>query len=299
MPAVRPIGSALQLGPNGTALPRWPVWTLWATGPRRWPGPTPRPRPAHAGLPLADELGRVQALHPRRLPRRVPDRARCSAPSSARSSSRTTSATAAATACVACPFGVIEPARQRHRKNGGVAQKCTLCYDRLGEDQTPACAKACPTDSIQFGDLDELRGRGAGARGDAARATASARPGSTGRTPRTASAAPARSSCCSTSRRSTGCRRTRECRPPTCPTCSARPAWRDWRCSPWQPPRSSGDADDHEPARRRPTPGAVAGRATAPAPGRGASPRRGDDGPGRRVRELLRPERRQGAAVEP
>ena len=37
--------------------------------------------------------------------------------------------------------------------------KCTLCYDRLTDGQEPACAKACPTESIQFGDLDELRAR--------------------------------------------------------------------------------------------------------------------------------------------
>jgi len=30
---------------------------------------------------------------------------------------------------------------------------------RLGAGQEPACAKACPTDSIQFGPLDELRER--------------------------------------------------------------------------------------------------------------------------------------------
>jgi formate dehydrogenase iron-sulfur subunit len=34
-----------------------------------------------------------------------------------------------------------------------------LCYDRLGAELVPACAKACPTESIQFGPLDELRGR--------------------------------------------------------------------------------------------------------------------------------------------
>ncbi|MEZ4236757.1 MAG: 4Fe-4S dicluster domain-containing protein [Myxococcota bacterium] len=57
--------------------------------------------------------------------------------------------------CVpACPFGVI--ARQ---EQDGRAWKCTLCYDRLREGEEPACAKACPTDSIQFGDLDALRER--------------------------------------------------------------------------------------------------------------------------------------------
>jgi len=38
-----------------------------------------------------------------------------------------------------------------------VAQKCTLCYDRLQGGLEPACAKACPTQSIQFGSVTELR----------------------------------------------------------------------------------------------------------------------------------------------
>jgi formate dehydrogenase iron-sulfur subunit len=38
----------------------------------------------------------------------------------------------------------------------GRAGKCTLCYDRLEDGLEPACAKACPTDSIQFGPYDEL-----------------------------------------------------------------------------------------------------------------------------------------------
>ena len=60
--------------------------------------------------------------------------------------------------CVsACPFGVID-----RREGDGRAWKCTLCYDRLKDGQEPACAKACPTDSIQFGELDELRERAQG-----------------------------------------------------------------------------------------------------------------------------------------
>src|SRR5919106_649103 len=51
-----------------------------------------------------------------------------------------------------CPFGVID-----RREDDGRAWKCTLCYDRLSDGMEPACAKACPTDSIQFGDLDELK----------------------------------------------------------------------------------------------------------------------------------------------
>jgi formate dehydrogenase iron-sulfur subunit len=54
----------------------------------------------------------------------------------------------------ACPFGVID-----QRRGDGRAWKCTLCYDRLKSDLEPACAKACPTQSILFGPLDELRQR--------------------------------------------------------------------------------------------------------------------------------------------
>jgi formate dehydrogenase iron-sulfur subunit len=75
--------------------------------------------------------------------------------------------------CVpACPFGVLD---RRHlprkpddaplalplfgREEDGRVWKCTLCYDRLKGGHEPACAKACPTDSIQFGEVDELRER--------------------------------------------------------------------------------------------------------------------------------------------
>jgi formate dehydrogenase iron-sulfur subunit len=55
--------------------------------------------------------------------------------------------------CVsACPFGVID-----RREGDGRAWKCTMCYDRLRGGLEPACATACPTDSIQFGPLAELR----------------------------------------------------------------------------------------------------------------------------------------------
>jgi formate dehydrogenase iron-sulfur subunit len=57
--------------------------------------------------------------------------------------------------CVpACPYGVLDK-----REDDGRIFKCTLCYDRLEVGQEPACAKACPTDSIQFGELEELRAR--------------------------------------------------------------------------------------------------------------------------------------------
>jgi formate dehydrogenase iron-sulfur subunit len=57
---------------------------------------------------------------------------------------------------VSCPFGVID-----QRKGDGRVWKCTMCYDRLKDDMEPACAQACPTDSIQYGDLEELRERAA------------------------------------------------------------------------------------------------------------------------------------------
>ena len=57
--------------------------------------------------------------------------------------------------CVpSCPFGVIDL-----NHDDGRAWKCTLCYDRQKDGFEPACAKACPTQSILFGDLDELRHR--------------------------------------------------------------------------------------------------------------------------------------------
>ncbi|GAB2977619.1 4Fe-4S dicluster domain-containing protein [Nocardioides montaniterrae] len=71
-----------------------------------------------------------------------------------------------------CPFGVVErrsdgtaaPTTRAGERKGeqpdipkrGVAQKCTLCYDRLLDDETPACAKTCPTTSIKFGDHDHM-----------------------------------------------------------------------------------------------------------------------------------------------
>src|SRR5436305_7675376 len=75
--------------------------------------------------------------------------------------------------CVpACPFGVLDkrhlPRKPDHaplalpllgKKEDGRVWKCTLCYDRLKDGHEPACAKACPTQSIQFGEVQELRER--------------------------------------------------------------------------------------------------------------------------------------------
>jgi formate dehydrogenase iron-sulfur subunit len=57
--------------------------------------------------------------------------------------------------CVpACPFGVVDI-----NPLDGKAHKCTLCYDRLKGGLEPACAKSCPTDSIQFGELRDLQAK--------------------------------------------------------------------------------------------------------------------------------------------
>jgi formate dehydrogenase iron-sulfur subunit len=53
---------------------------------------------------------------------------------------------------VSCPFGVVEK-----NEHDGRAFKCTFCSDRQRAGLTPACAKACPTESIKFGNLEELR----------------------------------------------------------------------------------------------------------------------------------------------
>ena len=57
---------------------------------------------------------------------------------------------------VSCPFGVIDR-RPVPLPDAGGAFKCTFCYDRQKSGLVPACAKVCPTESILFGRLDELR----------------------------------------------------------------------------------------------------------------------------------------------
>src|SRR6478672_4682554 len=57
---------------------------------------------------------------------------------------------------VACPFGVVD-----RRPDDGRAFKCTFCYDRQKAGLVPACATACPTESILFGEIEDLRARAA------------------------------------------------------------------------------------------------------------------------------------------
>jgi formate dehydrogenase iron-sulfur subunit len=58
---------------------------------------------------------------------------------------------------IACPFGVIS--RDERADGDFRAHKCTLCYDRLKDGMQPACAKVCPTESIQFGEVEQLKAK--------------------------------------------------------------------------------------------------------------------------------------------
>ncbi len=54
----------------------------------------------------------------------------------------------------ACPWGVIS-----YSEATRTVHKCTLCNDRIHNGLGTACAKACPTGSIQFGEVSDLRGQ--------------------------------------------------------------------------------------------------------------------------------------------
>ena len=104
----------------------------------------------------------MQALHPRRLPRRVPDRR--DLPYRVRHRRRAAGRLQRLRLLrpglpVRRPQPADAPDPARGGKPDGRVWKCTLCYDRTKDGLEPACAKACPTDSIQFGPLDELRER--------------------------------------------------------------------------------------------------------------------------------------------
>ena len=123
---------------------------------------------------------------------------------------------------VGCPFGVID-----RRPDDGRAFKCTFCYDRQKVGLQPACATACPTESILFGDIDELRAR-ADARVETAACQGRRRRGRCTIRARRASAASTRCSSSAATRPHTTCRRIRRCRRCICATAGDRR----------QPPRS-------------------------------------------------------------
>ena len=154
----------------------------------------------------------------------------------------------------ACPFGVID-----RDHDDGRAAKCTLCYDRLEDGLEPACAKACPTDSIQFGAYEDLVEVAERRVADAARARRRGRlpvrrsdqAGGLGRVLPAHRSRPSATACPRTpSRRSrrTSCPRRS---PRSAPGCWRRRAWRRRSCGRGDERRARHDAGDRH---RRATP---------------------------------------------
>ena len=138
------------------------------------------------------------------------------------------------------------------------------------DGQTPACAQACPTTSIKYGEREEMVGA-AKQRVAELHAQGLTEARLYGANETTGSVAPARSSCCSTSPRSTGCRRIRGCPPPTCRGCSSgrdrcgrharrRRRWPSWR----RPPLTVSEFDSFRPP--EPAPAVAGGEASGGAP---------------------------------
>nr|WP_284291104.1 NrfD/PsrC family molybdoenzyme membrane anchor subunit [Angustibacter aerolatus] len=194
-----------------------------------------RPAGGRAGRrPLADVVGRLQALHARRLPRRLPDRR--PVPHRHRHGRRAAGHLQRLRLLRAgLPVRRHRPAQGRRSRvqvhavprphRGGPDARLR---DRLPDPVDPvrppgpACARPLPRGSRRC------------------TRAASRRPGCTSSRTTTASAAPARSSCCSTSRRSTACRPTRWCRPATSGRCGGAPGWLP---SAWSRPRWSPSPD--------------------------------------------------------
>ena len=131
-------------------------------------------QPAAVPEQLADAERRLQALRATPAAWKPARPARSSAPSSTRSCIQQDICNGCGYCLPACPFGVPALSAIDHQ-----AHKCTLCYDRLKDGLEPACAKACPTDSIQFGPVDELLRARPGTRRRPPRARRRATPTST------------------------------------------------------------------------------------------------------------------------
>ncbi len=55
--------------------------------------------------------------------------------------------------CKACTLACPYEARYMHPE--GYIDKCNFCLHRVKEGLEPACVAVCPTDALQFGDLDD------------------------------------------------------------------------------------------------------------------------------------------------
>ena len=62
-----------------------------------------------------------------------------------------------AVCAMACPFGIIQFRKIPHLElNRAVNAKCDNCIGRLDEGRIPACAEACKTAALEFGDVNDL-----------------------------------------------------------------------------------------------------------------------------------------------
>lgn len=58
---------------------------------------------------------------------------------------------------MACPFGIIQFHKiQKYELNREVNAKCDNCIGRLEEGRIPACAEACKTSALEFGEVNDL-----------------------------------------------------------------------------------------------------------------------------------------------
>jgi formate dehydrogenase iron-sulfur subunit len=50
-----------------------------------------------------------------------------------------------------CPYNI-----PRQDPKTKVLSKCTMCFDRITNNQIPACVKSCPTGTLMFGERDKI-----------------------------------------------------------------------------------------------------------------------------------------------
>jgi formate dehydrogenase iron-sulfur subunit len=50
-----------------------------------------------------------------------------------------------------CPYNI-----PRQDSATGLVAKCTMCFDRISNGMEPACVKACPTGTMNFGNRDDM-----------------------------------------------------------------------------------------------------------------------------------------------
>jgi formate dehydrogenase iron-sulfur subunit len=59
-----------------------------------------------------------------------------------------------------CPFGIPQLGKKDTLTGEAKSSKCTFCQDRTSNGLSPACAQACPTGAIVFGERSEMIAEG-------------------------------------------------------------------------------------------------------------------------------------------